>query len=77
MSFIAMAYNIMRIFEEISKVKNPDRIHPSGKKYNEALKKKTDNCRRKRRLSKSIIFSCSNCTHMLIYHPRTTKCNNN
>jgi len=23
-----MAYNIMRIFEEISKAKNPERIHP-------------------------------------------------
>jgi hypothetical protein len=29
----------MRIFEETSKAKNPDRIHPSDKKYNEALKK--------------------------------------
>jgi IS4 transposase len=32
MRFTAMAYNIMRIFEEISKAKNPDRIHPSDKK---------------------------------------------
>jgi phage I-like protein len=40
MRFTAMAYNIMRIFEEISKAKNPDRIHPSDKKYNEALKKR-------------------------------------
>jgi hypothetical protein len=39
MRFTAMAYNIMRIFEETSKAKNPDRIHPSDKKYNEALKK--------------------------------------
>jgi hypothetical protein len=30
----------MRIFEEISKAKNPDRIHPSDKKYNEGLKKR-------------------------------------
>ena len=35
-----MAYNIMRVFEEISKAKNPERIHPSDKKYNEALNKR-------------------------------------
>jgi hypothetical protein len=40
MRFTAMAYNIMRIFEEISKAKNPERIHPSDKKYNEALNKR-------------------------------------
>ena len=40
MRFTAMAYNIMRIFEEISKAKNPERIHPSDKKYNEALDKR-------------------------------------
>jgi IS4 transposase len=40
MRFTVKAYNIMRIFEEISKAKNPDRIHPSDKKYNEALKKR-------------------------------------
>lgn len=40
MRFTAMAYNIMRVFEEVSKAKNPDRIHPSDKKYNEALQKR-------------------------------------
>jgi hypothetical protein len=30
-AFYCMAYNIMRIFEEISKAKNPDRIHPSDR----------------------------------------------
>jgi hypothetical protein len=40
MCFTAMAYNIMRIFEEILKAKNPERIHPSDKKYNEALDKR-------------------------------------
>ena len=30
----------MRIFEDISKAKNPERIHPSDKKYNEALNKR-------------------------------------
>jgi len=31
MPFTAMAYNIMRIFEEISKAKNPECIQPSDK----------------------------------------------
>ncbi len=33
MRFTAMAYNIMRIFEETSKTKNLECIHPSDKKY--------------------------------------------
>ena len=40
MRFTAMAYNIMRVFEEISKANNPERIHPSDKKYTEALEKR-------------------------------------
>ena len=40
MRFTAMAYNIMRVFEEISKAQNPGSIHPSDKKYNEALDKR-------------------------------------
>jgi hypothetical protein len=37
MRFTAMTYNIMRIFEEISKVRCPERIHPSDKKYHAIL----------------------------------------
>jgi len=37
MRFTAMTYNIMRIFEEISKVRCPERIHPSDKKYHTIL----------------------------------------
>jgi hypothetical protein len=40
MRFTTMAYNIMRVFEEVSKAKNPERIHPSDKKYNESLEKR-------------------------------------
>ncbi len=40
MRFTAMAYNIMRVFEETSKATNPESIHPSDKKYNEALDKR-------------------------------------
>jgi hypothetical protein len=40
MRFTAMAYNIMRVFEEISEARSPKRIHPSDKKYHAALVKK-------------------------------------
>ncbi|MGK0440785.1 MAG: hypothetical protein ACJA0N_000580 [Pseudohongiellaceae bacterium] len=39
MRFTAMAYNIMRIFEEESKAKIPERIHPSDKKITNLSKK--------------------------------------
>ncbi|MFT6387414.1 MAG: hypothetical protein ACJAUP_000785 [Cellvibrionaceae bacterium] len=39
MRFTVIAYNIMRIFEEKYKVKNPERMHPSDKKHNESLEK--------------------------------------
>ncbi len=42
MRFTAMAYNIMRIFEETSKANKPERIHPSDKKYNESLDKRQE-----------------------------------
>lgn len=37
MRFLAMTYNIMRVFEETSKALNPELIHPSDKKYDKAL----------------------------------------
>jgi hypothetical protein len=40
MRFTTMAYNVMRVFEEISKAQNPERIHLSYKKYNDALDKR-------------------------------------
>jgi hypothetical protein len=40
MRFTAMAYNVMRVFEEVSKANNPECIHPSEKKYNESLEKR-------------------------------------
>ncbi len=40
MRFTAMAYNIMRVFEETSKATQPEHIHPSDKKYNKALEKR-------------------------------------
>ena len=40
MRLTAMSYNLMRVFEEISKIQQPELIHPSDKKYNEALEKR-------------------------------------
>jgi len=40
MRFIAMTYNLMRVFEEVSKKQDPELIHPSDKKYTKALEKR-------------------------------------
>ncbi len=56
MRFTAMAYNIMRVFEETSKAQNPQRIHPSDKKYNKALDKKQKIARKKGRFINPLFF---------------------
>ena len=40
MRLTAMSYNLLRVFEEVSKIKDSALIHPSNKKYTEALKKR-------------------------------------
>jgi hypothetical protein len=40
MRLTAMSYNLMRVFEEVSRRQQPELIHPSDKKYNEALVKR-------------------------------------
>jgi len=40
MRLTAMAYNLMRVLEEVSKIKNPELMHPSDKKYTKALEKR-------------------------------------
>jgi hypothetical protein len=40
MRLTAMSYNLMRVFEEGSKIQQPELIHPSDKKYNKALEKR-------------------------------------
>ncbi len=40
MRLISMTYNQMRVFEEISKIQDPELIHPSDKKYTKALEKR-------------------------------------
>lgn len=39
MRFTAMAYNFLRVFEEINKQHDPEWIHPAEKKYTKALEK--------------------------------------
>jgi len=40
MRFTSIAYNLMRVFEEVSKIQNPKLIHPSDKKYTKRLEKR-------------------------------------
>ena len=40
MRLTAMSYNLLRMAEEISKRQDPELIHPSDKKYTEALEKR-------------------------------------
>lgn len=40
MRFTAMAYNLVRVFEELSKTQHSEFIHPSDEKYNRALEKR-------------------------------------
>ncbi len=40
MRLTAMSYNLMRVFEEVSKIQQSELIHSSDKKYNEALEKR-------------------------------------
>ncbi|MCK4842837.1 MAG: transposase, partial [Methylococcales bacterium] len=40
MRLTAMSYNLMRVFEETSKVQQAELIHPSDKKYSKVLKKR-------------------------------------
>ena len=47
MRFLAITYNIMRVFEETSKAQNQELIHPSDKKYNKALEKRQEAAKRK------------------------------
>jgi hypothetical protein len=47
MCLTAMAYNIMRVFEEVSKIENPELAHPSDEKYTKALEKREQAAKKK------------------------------
>lgn len=40
MRLTTMTYNLMRVFEEVTKKQDPDLTHPSDKKYTQALEKR-------------------------------------
>ena len=42
MRLTAMSYNLMRVFEEISKTQQPELIHPSDEKYRKTLRKRQE-----------------------------------
>ncbi len=47
MRITAIAYNLMRIFEEVSKIHDPELIHPSDEKYTKALEKRDHAAKKK------------------------------
>ena len=52
----AMSYNIIRVFEEISKVENPNLVHPSDEKYTKALEKRDEDAKAKSRFVSPLLF---------------------
>ena len=47
MRLTAMSYNLLRVFEEVSKIQDSALIHPSDKKYTETLKKRQQDAEKK------------------------------
>ncbi|MFT7562349.1 MAG: hypothetical protein ACI93R_004287 [Flavobacteriales bacterium] len=66
MRLTSMTYNLMRVFEEVSKVQIPEHIHPSDKKYTAALEK------RDRLANKAGLF-----VNPLHFKPRITRISTN
>jgi hypothetical protein len=56
MRLTAMSYNLMRVFEESSKIQQPELIHPSDKKYNKGLEKRQKVARDKGGFVNSLFF---------------------
>lgn len=56
MRLTAMSYNMMRVFEETSKIQNPELIHPSDKKYTKALKKRQGLAKKNGRFVNPLFF---------------------
>ncbi len=55
-----MSYNLLRVFEEVSKIQDSTLIHPSDKKYTEALKIIRQQASEKRAVCESIVLSEKN-----------------
>ena len=56
MRLTAMTYNLMRVVEEVSKIQNPDLIHPSDKKYTQTLEKRQQAASKKGRFVNPLFF---------------------
>ena len=56
MRLTAMSYNLLRVFEEISKIQDSALIHPSDKKYTEALKKRQKPSKNKGRFVNPLFY---------------------
>ena len=56
MRLTAMSYNLLRVFEEVSKIQGSALIHPSDKKYSEALKKRQQASEKKGRFVNPLFY---------------------
>ncbi|GFO72993.1 hypothetical protein BJAS_P3540 [Bathymodiolus japonicus methanotrophic gill symbiont] len=56
MRLTAMSYNLMRVFEESSKTQQPELIHPSDKKYSEALENRQQQAQKRDRFVNPLFF---------------------
>ncbi len=77
MRLTAMSYNLLRVFEETSKIQAPDLIYPSDKKYRKALEKRQRAAEKRGELCESIIFSGKNSPYKFIHYSGSSKRNNN
>ncbi len=72
MRLTSMSYNLMRVFEEISKRQQPELIHPSDKKYNEALGKRQQADQKQGRFVNPLFFQ-ARITRITSYTIRTVQ----
>jgi len=56
MRLTAMSYNLLRLFEELSKNQDLELIHPSDKKYTEALEERQKKAQKKGRTVNPLFF---------------------
>jgi hypothetical protein len=56
MRLTAISYNLMRVFEELSKQHHPEFIHPSDKKYRKALEKRQQAAKQKGGFVNPLLF---------------------
>jgi len=56
MRLTTMSYNLMRVFEEISKIQDPTLVHPSDKKYTKSLEKRQEKAQEIGRFVNPLLF---------------------